>query len=479
MPTSSSSPTILKPRHKRLLTDISMKTTAEDDAKLRALKLSAFAIASVVIVEITLGSIVNSLAIISDGLHASLDLITSVMLFIAAKIALRPPDDNHLYGHEKFETIGGLIGGIVLVGVAVVIFFESAMKILQGTGVNESLGFVGFAAITFTFSIDLFRLAIFRRAKGKSSTVKVGLYHAIADLSSTIIAFIGFGLAILAGVYWGDAIASIALGILLTYLSAGLIRSNIMELSDTTSKEMVKKIEKEIESEKGVVKTESLRARKVVEKYFIETTIQVQEGMSLDEAHELASKLESNLTKAFGNVEATIHIEPGEKDAQMEQLVERLATVDGVREVHEIATVYASGKLYITLHAKVDPTLSVEKAHEIAEEIEEKVHGGIRQLEHVAVHVEPYDGKVKSIEIDENELKRIVAKVTDGMSQNFRVDKVLTYMSGGRRYINLTCCFTKEIAIAEAHELASGIEKEIKDRFSNTTVTVHIEPLCN
>jgi divalent metal cation (Fe/Co/Zn/Cd) transporter len=145
--------------------------------------------------------------------------------------------------------------------------------------------------------------------------------------------------------------------------------------------------------------------------------------------------------------------------------------------VHEISTVYASGKLYITLHAIVDPALSVEEAHNIAEKIEENMHSGIRLLEHVTVHVEPA-GEIPALEIGEDELKTIISRVTDGFAQNFRVDKVLTYVAGGKRYINLDCCFTKQITIAEAHELASRIEKEVKERFTDSVVTVHIEPIC-
>ena len=424
-----------------------------------------------------MGLIVNSLAIVSDGLHALLDAITTVALFIAVKAALKPPDEDHLYGHEKFETIGSLIGGMILVAVALIIFYEAVMRSVQGVSVNEGLSLVGFGAIGFTFCIDVFRIAIFRKASHESSTTQVGLYHAVADLSSTIIAFLGFGLATLAGIYWGDALASIALGIFLSLLSLKLIRNNIMELSDTASKDMVQQIRKEILSESGVLKNENLRARKVGSKTYIETTVQVSASMSLDEAHAMASRIEGNFTRAFGNVNATIHIEPCDGETGMEKLVEKLATVDGVREVHEISTVYASGKLYITLHAIVDPALSVAEAHDIAEKIEKRVHEGIRQLEHVTVHVEP-SGAVRAVEISEERLKTIIYKVTDGLTENLRLDKVLTYVAGGKRYINLDCCFTKQISIAEAHELASRIEKEVKERFAEAVVTVHIEPIC-
>jgi len=449
----------------------------DGSGKLRALKLSALAIFSVVIIEVTIGLLVNSLAVLSDGLHALLDAFSTLMLFFAARASLKPPDEEHTYGHGKFEAIGGLIAGMILVGVALLIFYEAGIRLMGNAHVTEGLEFAGFFAIGYTLCVDFFRITIFRKAGSThSASVKAGFYDAVSDLSSTIIALLGFGLATL-GFFNGDSIASIFLGCMLVYLSIKLARASIMELSDATSREMIQKIEKAILSEEGVLKNERLRARQVGSKTFIETTVQVSEVMSLDEAHALASRIEGKLTGAFGSVDATIHIEPCEGAAGMEHLVEKLATVDGVREVHEIATVYASGKLYITLHAIVDPELSVEQAHNIAENIEERMHSGIKQLEHVTVHVEP-SGEIRAVDIGEDQLRSIISKVADGVSQNFRLDKVLTYVAGGKRYIDLDCCFTKQITIAEAHQLASRVEKEIKERFAEAVVTVHIEPIC-
>jgi len=452
-----------------------MLDPSEGAYKLKVLKFSAIAIASVVIVEVILGLIVNSLAILSDGLHASLDVITSVMLFVATKAALKPPDEEHTYGHEKFEPIGGLTGGIVLIGVGILVIYEAVLKLMQHGGVNTGLGLVGFVAIAYTFFIDIVRMFIFRKASSsESTTVKAGFYHALADLSSTGIAFLGFGLATV-GFYQGDSLSSIVLGMLLSYLSIRLVRSSIMELSDTASKELVQKT-REILSHEGILKCENLKVRKVGSKIFIETTVQVSGFMSLEDAHALASKIEAKLTETLGSVDATIHIEPSERETKVEQLVEKLASVEGVREVHEIATVYASGKLYVTLHAYVDPKLSVEEAHAIAEKIENRMHAGIKQLENVTVHVEPYGVEVRAAEIDENELRKIIRKVAKGIERNLYVKRIVTYAAEGKRYINLDCCFTKQVSITEAHEIASRIEEEIKGHFADAVVTVHIEP---
>ena len=455
-----------------------MQGRLEGKNKLNALKLSAIAIFSVVIVEVTVGLLVNSLAIMSDGLHALLDAVTTVMLFFAVRAAMKPADEEHTYGHEKFETIGGLIGGIVLIAVAFIIFYEAAMRLISPPHLNTSVEYAGFIAIAYALFIASLRVTVFKKFQHVQSTsMKAGFYDAVSDLGSTLLALLGFGLAIL-GYTGGDAFASIFLGVMLTYLSVKLVKFSVMELSDTASKELVDKTRKIILACEGVVKTENLKVRKVSSKIFVDASVQVPSLMSLQEAHSLASKIEACLKDAFGNVDATIHIEPSDKERKMDQLVEKLATVDGVKEVHEISTIYIGGKLYITLHAYVNPELSVEEAHKIAEAIEGRMHAEIKSLENITVHVEPAGVAIPAQEVNEAQLRKVVNDVAKNIALNVRIKRVLTYAAGGNRYINIDCCFTKQVQVKDAHRIASQIEKETKERFSNAVVTVHMEPEC-
>jgi cation diffusion facilitator family transporter len=455
-----------------------MPDASKGDPKLRVLKFSAVAIASVVIVEVVLGLIVDSLAILSDGLHASLDVFSTVMLFVATRASLKPPDEEHMYGHEKYEAIGGLIGGIILSGVAILIFYEAAVRLISNIQVNESLQLAGFFAIGYTLCIDIFRVTIFTGAgHSQSTSVKAGFYDAISDLGSTLIALIGFGLATM-GFYYGDSIASVFLGFMLVFLSIKLARASIMELSDTASKDLVQKTRNAVLAHDGILDCKTLKLRKVGSKIFADCTVQVSSLMSLEEAHALASEIEENLAKTFGNVDATIHIEPAEEETKVKHLVEKLATVENVKEVHDIVTVYARGKLYITLHAYVNPNLSVEESHEIADKIESRMHAEIKQLENVTVHVEPYSVEKREAEIDEDELKDVIAKLAKKVKTSLRLKRTVTYAADGKRYINIDCCFTKHVPLTEAHEIASQVEKEISEYFAGTVVTVHIEPEC-
>jgi cation diffusion facilitator family transporter len=456
-----------------------MQKALENSNRLKILKLSTIAISSVVLVEGLLGLIVGSLAILSDGMHALLDALTMMGLFVAVRASLKPPDEEHMYGHEKLESLGGLLGGIALMATALWMLYESVPKFIANEPyINLKLELVGFAAIGYTFCIDFFRVGIFRRAvESRGSTLKAGLYHAIADLGSTVIALLGFGLAT-RGFYRGDSTASIILSTLLGYLSVRLIWTNGMELSDAISKDVVEKIRREITNTKGVSRCENLRVRKAGTKTFAEATVQVPEHMSLEEAHNLASEIEAKMENSIGNAEITIHTEPVKTETPKEKTVEKLAAeIEGVEGTHKVIAVHIEGKLYITLHAKVDPKLSVQEAHKIAGKIEDKITAKISEVENVTVHIEPFKAEAqKGSDLDENEIRNIIQKTMKVFPHALRCKRILTYVADEKRYINIDCSFVGQISIEEAHKIASKIERNVKKQFTKTIVTVHIEP---
>ncbi len=245
-----------------------MQSSSQDSYKLSALKWGSVTLASVMIVEITIGYVVGSLAILSDGLHATVDVVSTVLLFFATSASMKPPDEEHTYGHEKFEAIGGLIAGVIFIVLALLIFYEAGSRLIVPAPFKQSIEFAGFVAIGYTLFIDIVRLTIFRKANQiESTSIKAGFYNALSDFGSTIIALAGFGLATL-GFYNSDAYASIFLGVMLIYLSYRLMRTCVMELSDTASKELIQKLTKNICDQEGVVAADNLKARKVSLKNF-------------------------------------------------------------------------------------------------------------------------------------------------------------------------------------------------------------------
>lgn len=387
--------------------------------KVGMLQLSLFAILSVVFVESLIGLATNSLAILSDAGHALFDTTTTLMLLLTTRISMKPPDEEHLYGHGKIESIGGLIAGLALLALASFLVVEAGLKFLSG-GVRVHHGVIGFAAIGYTLGVDFFRIGILQRtAESGSLTVKANLYHAFSDLASTIIALLGFGLATI-GFYAGDPLASIVLGALLAYLSTGLMRTSATELSDAVSAGIVAEIRKEILGTRGVLGCGELKVRRVGSKTYVETTVMVPDSMGLAEAHDLASKIESNILRSQGDSTVTVHIEPQGKGMPMEKQIESLATrVEGVKGVHNMSSIYSRGKLYVTLHALVDPELPLQEAHKIAEKIEENIEQYIENIENVTVHIEPFTQKLRGeFTLDDAEVREMIRQAVEKTSKH-------------------------------------------------------------
>lgn len=448
------------------------------EERLKALKISSFAITSVVIVEFTLGFAVGSLAIISDGAHALLDAVSMFILLFATRVSLKPADEEHMYGHAKIEPLGGLIGGVILFGTALFLLARTVQEIVQGEiSIVQEWELAGFAAIAYTLCIDLLRVNILRKTRRESVTVKAGFYHSIADLGSTLVALFGFGMATV-GFPIFDALAALALSAAIGYLSVKLVKTSGMELSDAVSREFVEKVKKEIASTKGVSKVASLRVRKAGTKTFVEAVVQVPDYMNLEEAHMVTSRVEENLKRLLGDAEIMVHVEPLEKEMLTGKLVEKLANeVEGVKEAHEVNIVYTHGKLYITLHAHVDPKLSVHEAHELAEKIEGKIRGKIESIGNITVHIEPFNLPIqRGLAVNEKEIQQIIKQTAENVQQVFTVKRIVTYVASGKRYINIDCCFEDKISIEEAHRVASKIENGVKRKFTETVVTVHVEP---
>jgi cation diffusion facilitator family transporter len=453
-------------------------------SKVQVLLLSLLAISSAFLIECVIGLAVNSLAIVSDAVHALFDIVATFILLLTTRLSLKPPDREHTYGHGKIESIGGLVGGISLLALSGFLVSQSILRIVSG-GARVLPETIGFIAIFYTLCVDFFRIGILSRAtEGGSVTVKANLYHAFSDFASTIIALIGFGLSV--GLYsystislYSDSFASIFLGILLVYLSSTLIRNSAMDLSDAISPKIVRDIRKEILSAKEVIACKELKARKVGDKMYVEAIVIIPDYIGLKEAHSISSKIESGVIKSCGNCEVTIHIEPATTPPMKKQIESLSTNVEGVKEVHNISSIYANGKLYVTLHAQVEPSLLLEQAHSIAEIIEKNVKHHIRNTEHVTVHIEPYSPAPKMLRgtlIDDEEMRKVIKQVTKGYSTIVKVSRIMTYESEDRRYINIDCLFAKTASVDLVHDIVSDIEREIRKRVEDTTVTIHSEP---
>lgn len=445
--------------------------------KVKALSVSLVAISTVVFFEGAAGALVNSLAILSDAAHAVFDVITTMILLMTTRWSLKPPDEEHTYGHEKIESIGGLVGGFILTALALLLLYEASIRFIGATRVNVSI--IGFTAVVYTLCIDFFRIATLgRTSESGSVTVKANLYHAFADLASTVIALAGFYLATI-DIPQADAMASVVLAFLLLYLSGRLITTSAVELSDTAPKKIVQSLQREIRKTQGVLECRDLKVRKVGTKFFVEVTVLVPEDLGFEEAHDIASSTELGIRSYLGDASITVHVEPTHKEASLETAAENIARlVEGVKGIHNVSTLYTEGELHLTLHVQVEGKLSLDQAHEIAEKVEQRLRQEVSSIARITIHIEPFDHlKVsKRCQPPKTKIEETVKRVVQKQTKVVKIKSITTFSKGEKRYINITCSFGRNYSVDKVHNIVSDIERELREQFEEAVVTIHAEP---
>ena len=264
------------------------------------------------------GIVGRSGAMIADAVHSASDFATDIVVLAFVHISSKPRDDDHHWGHGKYETLASLIIGVALFAVGVEILVNSGEKI-SAVANGEVLPRPGaIAIIAAALSIVVKELLYQWTARvGKqmdSPSVIANAWHHRSDALSSIGALLGIGAAYFLGEKWriADPIAAIVVAALIIKVSIDLCRTAIEELLEKSlSKDVEKDILSIISGTPNVHKPHNLRTRRIGSDIAIEVHIRVEGTMTVVESHEISRDIERALRERYGERTAVaIHIEP-------------------------------------------------------------------------------------------------------------------------------------------------------------------------
>lgn len=444
----------------------------------KILQISLLAIFSAFIVELVFGLISNSLGLITDSVHALLDSVVTAILLLAARMAIKPPDEEHTYGHGKIESLGGMIGGIAIFLIAGFFIYESIQR-LQNPLPSTLPGIFAIIGGLYTIGIDIFRIILLRKSIKKigGTTLKADFYHAFMDLGSTIVAIVGIVL-VSYGFYNGDFVAALILGVVLAILSLKLIHKTALELTDIISPELVRKVKEIVVNTEGVIGVEAILMRRSGDTIFADVTISLRGDTSFDRAHEISSMAENNIKNKMSNAVITIHFEPDWKNVPLDAKINDIAkSVDGVKGVHNIISHKTKGKTYSNLHVMVDREINLYSAHKISETIEQKIQENIPEIEHVTIHLEPFLTVPINLNIEDKITEEKIREILKKYTAIKKIGRIVSLNFENILKIDIDCSFDKELSIEKVHDLTSEIEHVIRTQIKNAVITIHPEPI--
>ena len=446
--------------------------------KAKVLQISLFAILSAFVVELVFGLLSNSLALITDSIHALLDSIVTVVLLLAAKMAMKPPDKEHTYGHGKIESLGGLFGGIAILFIAGFFIYESLSR-LQSPEPVMVLGTLGIIGGIYTIGIDIFRIILLRKSIKKvgGATLKADFYHAFMDLGSTLLAIVGIALASI-GFFQGDFIAALVLGGLLVALSIKLIYRTAMDLTDIISPDLVSKAKTIVKNTSGVMDVKSVLMRKSGDVIFTEATVLLRADVSFERAHEISTAVEDNIKKEIAQAAVTVHFEPNWKDVPKESKIKDIVVgISGVKDVHNINLYTSESKIFVNLHVMVEGNIDLFAAHKIADLVEQRIQEELPEIDHVTIHLEPYVTIPEVFHTDSQNTEEKIRGLVKEYDEIKDVTRIITLNFENILKIEIDCSFDGTLSIEKVHDVTSEIERKIKSQFKNALITIHPEPV--
>jgi cation diffusion facilitator family transporter len=436
----------------------------------KVLQISLLAIFSAFLVELVFGLVSNSLGLITDSIHALLDSVVTLILLLAARLAIKPPDEEHTYGHGKIESLGGLIGGIAIFLIAIFFIYESIHR-LQSPPPSVFPGIFAIIGGVYTIGVDIFS------SKIGGTTLKADFYHAFMDLGSTLVAIVGIVL-VTYGFYSGDFIAALILGVVLVALSLKLIYKTAQELTDIISPELVKRVRTITIDTQDVIDAGAILMRRSGDTIFADVTISIRGDTSFDKAHEISSRVEKNIKNEILNSAITIHFEPTWKDVPLDAKIYDIAkNIDGVRGVHNVITHKSMGKTFSNLHVLVDREINLELAHKISENVEEKIQEMLPEIEHVTIHLEPFLAIPENFNLEDKVAEEKIKDILNKYSEIKKIGRIISLNFKNILKIDIDCSFDKDLSIEKVHDLTSEIEHLIRAEIKNAVITIHPEPI--
>lgn len=264
------------------------------------------------------GILGGSAAMIADAVHSLSDFLTDIVVIAFVRISSKPEDEDHDYGHGKYETLATSIIGLALLMVGLYIFYNGARQIwdvMHGAEIEQP-GLVALIAAIVSILLKewTYRFTVNVGKKVESQAVIANAWHHRSDALSSIGTAIGIGGAILLGKGWAvlDPIAALVVSVFIVKTALGLLSTSSGELLEKSlPKEVEKKIVDIVESEPEVSEVHHLCTRRIGSNIAIEMHIRMPGEISLKDSHTRASDIERKLRQHFGeHTHINLHVEP-------------------------------------------------------------------------------------------------------------------------------------------------------------------------
>ena len=442
--------------------------------------ISIFASAGMAAAKFAVGIAIGSLALISEALHSSVDVVATVITWLVVRVSDQPADEEHHYGHGKFESLSALFVIALLYVLAGGILVESWSRLREGAA-PPTISAIPFVVLVIDIAVNFWRArALHRTARAtRSQALAADALHFASDVLGSIAVIIGLVLTGL-GYAWGDSAAAIAVAVMISILGLRLGRSTIETLLDRAPQGASEKATAAIRAVSGVVGVERLRVRMVGPTHFIDAIVKVPRTYPIDRVEAIKKAAQAAVTEALDDADLTFTAVPVIRDN--ESVRERIMVIarNSGLAIHHVTVHDLGEKLIVGIDLEVDGEMELAAAHEVTRVLERDIREDFGEDVEVDTHIEPLepelphgtDAAPARVETIKAALARLAGNGAIHDIHNVRVRD-----TDAGEIVNFHCRAAPSMSVIKVHENVDEIERALRRAFpSIKRVISHAEP---
>ena len=449
-------------------------------AKSRVAAISIFASAGMATAKLVVGVVIGSLALISEALHSSVDVIATIVTWSVVRFSDRPADEEHHYGHGKLESVSALGIIAMLYVLAGGVLVEAIGRLREGA-VPPKLSAIPFIVLVLDIAVNFWRARALHHVarETRSQALAADALHFASDVLGSVAVIVGLTLSAL-GYEWGDAAAAVAVAIVIAMLGMRLARSTVETLLDRAPEGVADKAATAIRNVPGVVGVERLRVRMVGSTYFIDAIVQVPRTYPIDRVDEIKRQAQATVSRALDDADLAFTAVPVARDN--ESVRERIMVIarNSGLAVHHVTVHDLGDKLTVSIDLEVDADMALTAAHDIAQRLERNIRDEFGEDVEVDTHIEPLepdlphgtDAPPDRIDTIRAALSRFAANGAIYDIHNVRVRD-----TDAGEIVNFHCRAAPSMSVIKVHESVDEIERALRRAFPSVKrVISHAEP---
>jgi cation diffusion facilitator family transporter len=431
--------------------------------------------------KLIVGLMTNSLGILSEAAHSGLDLIAAVMTYFAVSIADRPPDKEHQYGHTKAENLSAFLETLLLVLTCVWIISEAISRLI-GKTTDVEANVWSFTVVIVAIIVDISRSRALKRMADKhnSQALEADALHFASDVWSSLVVLGGLVLVSF-GYIWVDAIAAIAVAILVLVVSFRLGRRTVDALMERVPEGLSERILSVIRGIDGVEEIRSIRLRPSGSKVFVDAVVAVKRTTAFQDVHIVMDKIEDAVHTVNPDADVVVHAEPQEtSDETIADKIRMIVLGKGLRMPHNLEVHHTAGRYHVDFDVEYTKGRSFVEAHDLASAIEEDIKETVPDVEKVTIHMEELEHSEDQAIEATGKRKKLKESIRRSVLSDSRLERCsdLTLLKVGDKYnLSLSCVIDKRKTLGEVHQIVSEVESKLYEKFPMLRrITVHAEP---